>query len=120
MDVKRSSVLILSPDALSVALVGALVELEGMQPVFATADEAPRDALIRTRPRYVLIDVEHPNAVSPQLIGPATMTGARVLLFGTRHSARDLPETAAMHDLTWFSLPIERTEFARLLRDAAR
>lgn len=117
MDVKSSSVLILSPDALSVALVGALVELEGMQPVFATSEEQPREALLRTRPRFVLVDVEHPSAVSSQFIGPATMTGARVLLFGTQRSARDLPQSAAVHDLKWFTLPIEHDAFARLLRN---
>jgi hypothetical protein len=119
MDVNRSTVLILSPDALSVALVGALVELEGLQPAFASAEEPPRDALLRTRPRFVLVDVEHPSAVAAQFIGPATMVGARILLFGSSRSTRDLSQAAADHGLDSFTLPIGHAAFARLLADGA-
>jgi hypothetical protein len=115
MVVNRGNVLILSPDALSVALLGALVELEGLQPVFASAEEPPREALLRTRPRVVLIDIEHPNAVAAQFIGPATMVGARVLLFGPAHATGALSQAAADHALDSFTLPIERAQLARLL-----
>ena len=117
MVAKSAAVLILSPDALAVALLGALLELEGLTPAFSGPEESPREALRRIRPRMVFIDVEHPSAVSSQFIGPATMTGARVLLFGTRRSARDVPQIAAIHNVKAFTLPMEQNEFARLLSD---
>jgi hypothetical protein len=117
MVAKNAPVLILSPDTLAVALLGALLELEGLTPAFSGPEESPREALMRIRPRWVFIDVEHPSAVSSQFIGPATMTGARVFLFGNRRTSRDIPQIATIHNVKSFTLPLEQDEFARLLRE---
>jgi hypothetical protein len=115
MHAAKPLVLILSPDALSAALLAALVEFDGHAPAFPEDSEAPRDALRRLRPRTVLVDFDHPTACAPDFFGPATMTGARVVLFGPRRFADAIRTAAATHSLASFTLPVGPTEFGRLL-----
>lgn len=83
-DVSRTDVLILSTDPLAAALLGAAVELVGHQPRFSEPHEAPRDTLRRVRPRAVLVDCDHADACTETFIGPALMTGTRLLVFDAR------------------------------------
>ena len=85
-DATRVPVLVLSSDPLAAALVGAAIELAGHAPRFPLADEAPRAALLRVRPRLVVIDCDHEDACSDSFIGPALMTGSRVLLVRSRRT----------------------------------
>ncbi|MDQ3950360.1 MAG: hypothetical protein M3282_08430, partial [Gemmatimonadota bacterium] len=83
---KRSAVLIFSEDPLAAALIGAAAELVGFAPTFPTHAESPRDALLRERPRLVLVDCDHEAACSPSFFGPVLMTGARVMLIASRRT----------------------------------
>jgi len=80
----RNDVLILSADALAAALLGAAVQLAGHQPHFLAPREVPRDALRRVRPAVILVDCDHEGACVESFVGPALMTGARLLLFDSR------------------------------------
>lgn len=86
------AVLIVAGDPLAAALLGAAVEHAGCLPHFPQQGEAPRAALRRVRPRLVLVSCDHPDACSDAFIGPALMTGARVLVIHTRDT---LPDTRA-------------------------
>lgn len=115
-DVKRSVVLIFSEDPLAAALVGAAVELVGFEPAFPTNGEPPREALLRERPRLVLVDCDHDAACGPSLFGPALMTGARVMLVGSRRTRRDVYEVAVRFGLRALRLPADLEAIADLLR----
>ena len=95
------AVLIVAADPLAAALLGAAVEHGGSAPHFPQAGEAPRAALLRLRPRLVLVSCDHTEACSDGFIGPALMTGARVLLIQTRTMT---PETRATVDRLGLSL----------------
>jgi hypothetical protein len=108
--------LIFSEDPLAAALIGAAVELVGFEPTFPTDAESPRDALLRERPRLVLVDCDHDAACGPSFFGPVLMTGARVLLVGSRRTRRDASEIAARFGLRAVRLPANLETIADLLR----
>jgi hypothetical protein len=116
-DVTRSAVLIFSEDPLAAALLGAAVELVvGLEPTFPTDGEPPRGALLRERPRLVLVDCDHEAACGPNFFGPVLMTGARVLLVGSRRTRRDAAELAARFGVRAITLPADLDTIADLLR----
>ena len=80
------TVLILSVDPLAAALLGAAVELAGHAPAFSQDGESSRAALLRVRPRVALLDCDHEESCSEAFVGPALMTGARVVLFRSRRT----------------------------------
>ena len=81
---RRHDVLILSADALAAALLGGAVELTGHSPHFPKPHEAARDALRRVRPGLVVVGADHADGGTEAFLGPALMTGARLLLFDSR------------------------------------
>ena len=112
---KTPTALVLSDDPLAAALVAAAIEHYGVRPVFPGAGESPRDALRRLRPRVVLVDCEHGTACSESFFGPATMTGARIILYGAPELADDLRSLAAKHNLKSIVLPTDPEALGRLL-----
>jgi hypothetical protein len=113
--VTRSAVLILAEDPLAAALIGAAVELIGFEPAFATDGEPLRGALMRVRPRLVLVDCDHQSACGPSFIGPALMTGARVVLLGSRHSRNEPRTLAGSFGVRTMTLPADLDVIAGLL-----
>jgi hypothetical protein len=111
------AVLILSSDPLPAALLGAAVELAGHTPHFARAGESPRAALLRLRPNVVFVDCDHVEACADSFLGPAIMTGARVILIRSPRSARDLDTLSGHGQLTVLGLPFAEGELARLLEE---
>jgi hypothetical protein len=114
--VKRSAVLIFSEDPLTAALIGAAVDLVGFEPAFPADGEPPRDALLRERPRLVLVDCDHEAACGPNFFGPVLMTGARVMLVGSRRTRRDATALASRFGLHAITLPADVATIANLLR----
>ena len=114
-DVSLHVVLIFSSDSLAAALLAAAVELAGHAPVFARHDEVARSALLRVRPQLVLIDCDHEETCCDEFVGPALMTGARVLLFRSRRTRRDATEFADRLVLRIADMPVAHDEFATLL-----
>ena len=111
----RHSVLVLSSDPLAAALLGAAVDLAGHATRFPLSDEPVRAALLRIRPRLVLIDCDHEDGCSEAFIGPALMTGSRVLLFRSRRSRRDATEFAGRLGLEIVDMPVEHVSLTRTL-----
>lgn len=116
-DVSFRAVLIFSSDPLAAALLGAAVELAGHAPHFAGKDEAARAALMRVRPRLALIDCDHEESCSDEFVGPALMTGARVLLFRSRDNQRDMAELADRLALRVIDMPTSHDTLAEVLRE---
>jgi hypothetical protein len=97
--------LILSPDPTAAALLGAMVELGGLEPVFPSGAETPRDALRATRTSLLLIDCDHPAARDDTLLGNAMMIGARTFLVGSEDSIGALAEIAGRYGLQPLVIP---------------
>ena len=114
----RHSVLVLSSDPLSAALLGAAIELAGHVPRFPQSEEAARAALLRVRPRLVLIDCDHEDGCTDGFIGPALMTGSRVLLFKSRRTRRDATELSQRLGIGVMDMPMEHESLTRLLHRA--
>jgi hypothetical protein len=108
--------LIFSEDPLAAALIGAAVELVGFQPAFPSDGESPRGALLRERPRLVLIDCDH-GGCGPHFFGPALMVGARVMLLASPRSRRDATALATQLGLRAIMLPAHLEAIADVLRD---
>jgi chemotaxis response regulator CheB len=115
--VNRHAVLVVSSDPLAAALLGAAIELAGHAPLFPQNGEGVRDALLRVRPRLVVIDCDHEEACSDAFIGPALMTGSRVLLFRSRRTQRDASELADRLQLQVVDMPAKHETLTQLLRE---
>lgn len=111
----QAAALILSPDALGAALLGAAVEVSGVTVGFPGENETPRDALRRMRPSYVLIDCDDPTASDESLIGPALMTGARIFLFGADGRMRLRKHLAIRFHMGVIVLPNDTERIASIL-----
>jgi hypothetical protein len=116
-DVSFHAVLILSSDPLAAALLGAAVELAGHVPHFQRKDESARNALLRVRPRLVLVDCDHEEGCTDEFVGPALMTGARVLLFRSQRTHRNMNEFATRLSLRIVDMPSEHDALTALLRE---
>ncbi len=110
------AVLIFASDPLVVALIAAAVELAGHAPQFARPGEPARAALLRIRPSLVLADCDHAETCSDEFIGPALMTGARVLLLRTRRTVRDTSELSARLHVRELEMPADHDILARAMR----
>jgi hypothetical protein len=115
--VTRRAVLVFSSDPLAAALLGAAIELAGHAPFFPQSDESARDALMRVRPRLAVIDCDHTEACSDAFIGPALMTGSRVLLFKSRRTQRDASELAERLGLTVIDMPTRHESLTQVLHE---
>jgi hypothetical protein len=107
--------LILSPDPVVGALLGAMVELGGLEPVFPSTSETPRDTLRATRTAVLLIDCDHPGAQDDTLLGNAMMIGARTFLVGTAESIAALAESAGRYELRTLVMPRDAGRLPGLL-----
>ena len=117
-DVSRQTILVLSSDPLAAALLGAAIELSGQAPRFPRVEEPARDALLRVRPRLVVIDCDHADACSEAFIGPALMTGSGVILFRSRRSRNDVTELSTRLGLRVVEMPMEHESLSALFREA--
>jgi hypothetical protein len=115
----QPAALILSPDALGAALLGAAVEVSGLKVGFPGENETPRDALRRMRPSYVLIDCDDSAAADESLIGPALMTGARIFLFGADSRMRLRKHLAIRFHMGIIVLPNDTERIATILATPA-
>lgn len=114
----RQAVLIVSSDPLAAALLGAAVELAGHIPHFVRAGERTRAALMRMRPRLVLVDCDHTEGCSDEFVGPAIMTGSRVILFRSSRSTRDQNEFSQRLGLRILDMPTEHGAITAVIKEA--
>jgi hypothetical protein len=113
----RTPVLVLSSDPLAAALLGAAIELAGHAPRFPYAAESARQALLRVRPRLVVIDCDHEDGCSEAFVGPALMTGSQVVLFRSRRTRRDVSDMADRLGLRMVEMPQEHGSLTSLLHE---
>lgn len=102
------------------ALLGMLVELSQLEPVFADPSERPEDALARHLPLLVIITDGDIDAFKSDLfIARAQHRGIGVVVFG-RHSSESTSEWAKERGLPYLELPTDAEVFGRILDQAMR
>ncbi len=116
---KARGVLVLSLDPLAAALIGAAAELAGFGACYPSSTENPREALMRTRPRVVVVDCDH-DAASESFFGPALMAGAQIVVFSSPRSERSLEPIAESFGVRTLHLPIDVAVIGRLLEECVR
>lgn len=116
----RGKVLILTPQPMAGALLGMLVELAQLEPVFALPEERPEDALNRVLPLLVILADSHVDAFRSDLfLARAQHRGVELIAFG--HGPNDPSATwAAQHEVPYLELPTDAETFGRLLDRAVR
>lgn len=114
-----TATLILSPDPLAGALIGAAVELIGHRIEFVRPGESAREALRRVRPAMLLLDCDDPNAADEALLGPAMMMGARIFLFGDTARTQLLQPVAIRYRLGVIVFPRDVEHLAEILASVA-
>jgi hypothetical protein len=117
--VNRRSTLILSHDPLAAALLGGAVDLAEGRPQFANAGETPRDAVRRVRPQLLVVDCDDERSCTEAVLGPAIMIGARVILFRSARTRRDVTGLAASLGVILLDLPRDLDRLTELVRDNA-
>lgn len=112
---RSGAALILSSDLLGAALLGAAIELLGYRAVFPRDDEGGADALRRLKPRVVLVDGGDQFLNDSTVLGPALMTRAQLVFFGSPERIRDLRVLAAKYDASLLALPDNVDKLAEVL-----
>ena len=108
------SVLILAREEVVAALLGMLVEIKGLQPRFLGSAEPAEDAILRDRPRAVIIDCDHPEC-RDALLEIIRMAGALPILFSPSRMQPELRSVADRHGLRSFTLPTDVDTFGKIL-----
>ena len=115
-----STVLLLSDDAMTLALLGLLVELADLTPVFAEEGERPEEALARVRPAVVVVlDDTLAAARSDLFFARAAQRKVGVAIFAGRGSRREHADAIGERGIPWFELPSDVENLARIIRTAA-
>lgn len=116
----QSTVLLLSGDAMTLALLGLLVELAGFTPVFAAEGERPEDALARVRPALVvLIDDTLDAARSDVFFARAAQRRVALAVFPGKGSRREVRTRTGERGIPYFEIPADAADLARVIRTAA-
>lgn len=112
--------LILTPQAMTGALLGMLVELAQLEPVFAEPDERPEDALARVLPLLVIVADGAVEAYRSDLfVARAQHRGVGVVVFDVGGHA-DTADWARQRELPYLQLPTDAEVFGRLIDQAIR
>jgi hypothetical protein len=113
-------VLILTPQAMTGALLGMLVELAQLEPVFADPAERAEDALARHLPLLIVVaDGDVDRFKSDLFIARAQHRGIGVVVFG-RPSTDGTAAWAKERGLQYLELPTDAEAFGRILDQATR
>lgn len=113
-------VLILSPDPLAAALLGAAVELSGCPIAFAASEESASQAFRRLRPACLVIDALDDEAFATEVLGPALMTGTRLVVFGTAASVAARAAIGREYHMDTLVMPKDVARLPQLIGGLAR
>ena len=112
--------LLLSDDAMTLALVGMLVELAGFAPAFAAPGERADDAITRVRPvLVVLLDDTSAATRSDLFFAGAAQRRVALAVFPGRGSSRELLALMGERGIPWFELPVDVENMTRAINSAA-
>jgi DNA-binding NtrC family response regulator len=110
-----NKVLILAREEIVAALLGLMVELQGLQPQFPAGSEAIEEAIRRERPAIVLIDCDHADCTDA-LLEAIRRTEANPIIFSPFRMKAEVQAVAARHGIQSFTLPTDSDTFRKLLQ----
>jgi DNA-binding NtrC family response regulator len=111
-------ILILSPDAVAAALLGALIETLGYAVKFARPPERVDDSIRRVRPRVCLVDGSDRAMYSDGFLGRAGMRGISVVIFGSAEALDRVRALAVEHAIDVVLVPPDTATLAATLERA--
>jgi hypothetical protein len=115
-----SSVLLLSNDPITLALMGLLVELANFVPIFGGCEESPEETIARSRPVLIaLIDDSLDAARSDVFFARAAQQRVPIAIFAGRGSRGELKAGVVERGIPYVELPTQAAELARVIRTAA-
>lgn len=109
-------VIILAREEVVAALLGLMVELQGLQPKFLGRAEPVEDAILREKPEAVIIDCDHPD-YGDELLEAMKKAGAVPILFSPYRMLSEVRSVAARHGVRSFTLPTDTDTFGRVLEN---
>lgn len=112
--VTLGTVLILAREEVIAALLGMLVELKGFQPKFLGRAEPIEDAILREKPRAVVIDCHHPDC-RDEILETIKKAGSQPVLFSPYRMQPELRSAAERHGIRSFTLPTDVVTFGKVL-----
>ena len=107
--------LILAREEIVAALLGLMVELQGLEPIYLGAVEIAEDVIRRERPAVVVIDCDHQDCTD-SLLGAVREAGAKPILFSPFRFEREVNRVAQKHGVDSFTLPADPENFGRMLQ----
>lgn len=107
-------VLILAREEIVAALLGLMVELQGLDPLYLAKAEIAEDVIRRELPKAVVIDCDHQDCTD-LLLAAVRDAGAKPILFSPFRFAGEVKRVASRHGVEYFTLPTELEAFGRLL-----
>ena len=108
-------VLILAREEIVAALLGLMVELRGLDPIFLDTAEIAEEVIRRERPAVVVIDCDHQDCTE-SLLASVRDAGAKPILFSPFRFAAEVKRVAGRHGVEFFTLPADPETFGNLLR----
>jgi len=108
-------VLILAREEIVAALLGLMVELQGLDPIYLAKAEIAEDLIRRARPQVVVVDCDHQDCTD-SLLGAVREVGAKPILFSPFRFSGEVKRVAGKHGVEYFTLPTEPETFGKLLR----
>jgi DNA-binding NtrC family response regulator len=112
--VALGKVIILAREEVVAALLGLMVELQGLQPKFLGRAEDVEDAILREKPRAVVIDCDHPDC-RDELLETIQKAGALAVLFSPFRMQPEVKSAAERHGIRSFTLPTDAGTFGKVL-----
>lgn len=106
--------LILAREEVVAALLGLMVELRGLEPIYLANADVAEDAIRRERPRVVVVDCDHHDCTET-LLGAIREAGAKPILFSPFRFEPEVRRVAARHGVDSFTLPTDPESFGRML-----
>lgn len=107
-------VLILAREEVVAALLGLMVELKGLEPIYLGRAQIAEDTIRRERPVVVVVDCDHQDCTE-SLLAAVRDSGAKPILFSPFRFETDVRRVAARHGVESFTLPTDPENFGRML-----
>ena len=106
--------LILAREEIVAALLGLMVELQGLDPLYLAKAEIAEDVIRRELPKVVVIDCDHQDCTD-LLLAVAREAGAKPILFSPFRFANEVRRVALRQGVDYFTLPADPEGFGKLL-----
>jgi DNA-binding response OmpR family regulator len=101
------------------ALLAAFAELERYTVTLHDNEgESPHEALARSQPALVLVDIDHHDGFAPAFLDQLRASGIAVVAFSPGRLEIEVRDRVEPLGLAWLPMPVERSTFRDVLQRA--